>query len=94
MDRLQAMRAFVRVADSGGFAKAARQLHMSAPAATRAVAALEAAIGTRLLVRTTRSVKLTETGGHYLADCRRILADVAEAEAAAAGLLLQADGER
>lgn len=85
MDRLQAMRVFVRVADSGGFAEAARQLHMSPPAATRAVAALEAAIGARLLTRTTRSVKLTEPGSHYVQDCRRILAEIDEAEAAAAG---------
>jgi DNA-binding transcriptional LysR family regulator len=79
------MRVFVRVAESGGFAGAARQLHMSPPAVTRAVAALEARIGARLLTRTTRSVKLTEAGGRYLEDCRRILAEIEEAEAAAAG---------
>lgn len=85
MDRWQAMRVFVKVADAGGFAGAARQLGMSPPAVTRAIASLEETIGTRLLVRTTRSVKLTEAGGHYLEDCRRILADISEAEAAAAG---------
>ncbi|KQP61688.1 LysR family transcriptional regulator [Methylobacterium sp. Leaf399] len=85
MDRWQAMRVFVRVAECGGFSGAARQLHMSPPAVTRAVAALEDRIGTRLLARTTRSVKLTEAGGRYLEDCRRILADIEEAEAAASG---------
>lgn len=85
MDRWQAMRVFVRVAEGGGFAAAARQLAMSPPAVTRAVAALEDRIGTRLLTRTTRSVKLTEAGGRYLEDCRRILAEIEEAEAAAAG---------
>ncbi|KQU34066.1 LysR family transcriptional regulator [Methylobacterium sp. Leaf94] len=85
MDRWQAMRVFVRVAEGGGFAEAARQLHLSPPAVTRAVAALEARIGARLLTRTTRSVKLTEAGGRYLEDCRRILAEIAEAEAATAG---------
>lgn len=85
MSRLQAMQVFVRVAETGGFAEAARQLHMSPPAVTRAVAALEDIIGTRLLTRTTRSVKLTEAGGCYFEDCRRILAEIAEAEAAAAG---------
>ncbi|KQP38263.1 LysR family transcriptional regulator [Methylobacterium sp. Leaf104] len=85
MDRWQAMRVFVRVAESGGFAGAARQLHMSPPAVTRAVAALEARIGARLLTRTTRSVRLTEAGGRYLEDCRRILAEIEEADAAAAG---------
>ena len=85
MDRWQAMRVFVRVAEAGGFAEAARQLSMSPPAVTRAVAALEARIGARLLTRTTRSVKLTEAGARYLEDCRRLLAEIAEAEAAAAG---------
>jgi DNA-binding transcriptional LysR family regulator len=85
MDRWQAMRIFVRAAEGESFAAAARQLAMSPPAVTRAVAALEEAIGTRLLTRTTRSVKLTEAGRHYLDDCRRLLADLAEAEAAAAG---------
>jgi DNA-binding transcriptional LysR family regulator len=85
MDRLQAMQVFVKVADGGGFAEAARQLNMSASVVTRAIASLEEAIGTRLLTRTTRSVKLTEAGGRYLEDCRRILADIQETEAAAAG---------
>ncbi|MGH1588499.1 LysR family transcriptional regulator [Methylobacterium phyllosphaerae] len=85
MDRWQAMRVFARVAETASFAETARLLHMSPPAVTRAVAALEEAIGARLLIRTTRSVKLTEAGGRYHADCRRILADIAEAESAAAG---------
>jgi DNA-binding transcriptional LysR family regulator len=85
MDRLQAMQVFVKVADGGGFAEAARQLNMSASVVTRAIASLEEAIGTRLLTRTTRSVKLTEAGGRYLEDCRRILMDIQETEAAAAG---------
>lgn len=85
MSRLHAMQVFVRVAETGGFAEAARQLNMSPPAVTRAVAALEDIIGTRLLTRTTRTVKLTESGARYFEDCRRILSDIAEAEAAAAG---------
>lgn len=85
MDRIQAMKVFVAVAETGGFAAAARQLHLSPPAVTRAVAALEEAIGTRLFVRTTRTVKPTEAGVRYGEDCRRILADIEEAEAAAAG---------
>jgi DNA-binding transcriptional LysR family regulator len=85
MDRWQAMRIFVRTAECGSLAAAARQLNISPPAVTRTVAALEELIGTRLLARTTRSVKLTEAGARYLEDCRRILADIEEAEAAAAG---------
>lgn len=92
MDRWQAMRIFVKVAETASFGETARQLHMSAPAVTRAVAALEDLIGARLFVRTTRSVKLTEPGRRYLDDCRRILADIAEAEAAAAGSYAQPSG--
>lgn len=79
------MRIFVKVAETESFSEAARQLHMSPPAVTRAIAALEDAIGARLLVRTTRSVKVTESGSQYLDDCRRILAQITEAEASAAG---------
>ncbi|MDX0625050.1 LysR family transcriptional regulator [Sinorhizobium medicae] len=85
MDRWQAMRIFVQVVESGGFAPAAKALHMSPPSVTRAVAQLEGLIGTRLLIRTTRSLKMTAAGEGYLADCRRILAEIAEAEANAAG---------
>jgi DNA-binding transcriptional LysR family regulator len=86
MDRIQSMQVFVRVADVGGFAEAARQMHLSPPAVTRAVAALEVVVGSRLFVRTTRSLKLTDTGVRYLEDCRRILSDIAEADATAAGI--------
>ncbi len=85
MDRWQAIKIFVRVAEVGSFAQAARQLHLSPPAVTRAIAALEDQIGVRLLTRTTRSVKLTEAGRGYLDDCRRIMTDMADADAAAAG---------
>lgn len=92
MDRLHAMRVFVKVAEVEGFAEAARQLRLSPPATTRAVASLETAIGTRLLTRTTRRVSLTEPGRRYLDDCRRILQDVEDAEAAAAGSFAQPRG--
>jgi DNA-binding transcriptional LysR family regulator len=85
MDRWQAMRIFVKVAETESFAESARQLNLSAPVVTRSVAALEDMIGARLFVRTTRSVKLTEAGARYFDDCRRILGDIVEAEAAAAG---------
>lgn len=85
MDRLQAMGVFVKVAEAGGFAEAGRRLSMSPPAVTRAIATREEAIGTRLLTRTTRRVKLTEIGARYLEDCRRILSEIAAAEASAAG---------
>jgi DNA-binding transcriptional LysR family regulator len=86
MDRLHTMAVFVAVAEEAGFAPAARRLHLSPPAVTRAVAALEGRLGARLLHRTTRSVQLTDAGARYVADCRRILAEVEEVERHAAGL--------
>jgi len=85
MDRLDAMQAFVTVADLQGFAPAARKLGLSPSAVTRLIAALEDRMGVRLLQRTTRSVALTDAGARYLERARRILADVEEAEGAAEG---------
>jgi DNA-binding transcriptional LysR family regulator len=85
MDRLHMMEVFAAVAESGSFAKAARSLRLSPPAVTRAVTALEERLGTRLFLRTTRSVRLTEAGGRFLADTQRILHEIGEAEEAAAG---------
>ncbi|MGA5587970.1 LysR substrate-binding domain-containing protein [Pseudomonas siliginis] len=85
MDRFQEMQIFVVVAQEQGFSAASRRLGLSAASVTRAVAALEQHIGTQLLVRTTRTVHLTEAGQRYFDDCRRILAEVQEAEDSAAG---------
>jgi DNA-binding transcriptional LysR family regulator len=85
MDRFREIQVFATVAEQGGFAAAARALAMSPPAVTRAVSALEERIGTRLLIRTTRSVRLTENGARFVLDCRRILDEMAEAEEAAVG---------
>src|SRR2546423_11525657 len=85
MDRIDAMQAFVAVAELQGFAPAARKLRLSPSAVTRAIAALEERLGVRLLQRTTRSVTLTDAGTRYLERARRILADVEEAELAAEG---------
>lgn len=85
MDRIDAMQAFVTVAELNGFAPAARRLKLSPSAVTRLVAALEERLGARLLQRTTRSVALTDAGRRYLERARRILADIEEAEADAEG---------
>ena len=85
MDRLDAMQAFVTVADLKGFAAAARKLRLSPSGVTRLIAALEDRLGARLLQRTTRSVTLTDAGARYLERARRILADIEEAEVAAEG---------
>jgi DNA-binding transcriptional LysR family regulator len=85
MDRLEAMAIFLAVVDEGGFAAAARKMKISPPVVTRAIGDLEAAMGVRLLTRTTRVVRVTEVGLRYAGDCRRVLADVAEMEDLASG---------
>ncbi len=76
MDRLEAMRVFIAAAEEAGFAGAARRLNLSPPSVTRAVALLEDRLGTSLFQRSTRHVRLTEAGERFLADARRILADL------------------
>lgn len=86
MDRLHLMTVFVAVAEAESFAGGARRLGMSPPAVTRAVSALEERLGVRLLTRTTRIVRPTEAGLRYLEDARRIIAEMDEADEAAAGV--------
>jgi DNA-binding transcriptional LysR family regulator len=93
VDRIEEMAVFVAVAEEGGFAAASRRLGHSAPTVTRAVAALEQAIGAELFVRTTRYVRLTDAGQRYLEDCRRILRQLEDAEAQAAGAHVAPQGQ-
>lgn len=86
MDQLHLMTVFVAVAELQGFAAASRKLHMSPPAVTRAITALEENIGVKLLARTTRHVKTTEAGQRYLQDAKRILQEVVQANEAAQGI--------
>jgi DNA-binding transcriptional LysR family regulator len=92
MDRIDAMQAFVAVADLQGFAPAARKLGLSPSGVTRLIAALEDRLGARLLQRTTRSVTLTDAGSRYLERARRILGDVEEAEDAVEGERIKPGG--
>jgi DNA-binding transcriptional LysR family regulator len=80
------MQAFVAVAETAGFAAAARRLGTSPPSITRAIASIEERVGTELFKRTTRTVRLTEAGVRFLSDCRRILAELEEAERSAGDL--------
>jgi DNA-binding transcriptional LysR family regulator len=80
-DRLDALTIFVAVAEQQSFAEAARQLGRSPASVTRGVAVLEERLQTRLFNRTTRSVALTDAGGRYLENCRRLLAVHDELEA-------------
>lgn len=86
MDRLHLINVFVAVVEASGFAGAARKLGISPPAVTRAIGELEAHLGARLLTRTTRVVRVTEAGARYVEDCRRILAELAEADESVSGL--------
>jgi len=80
MDKLQSMRIFMEVVERGGFARAAEHLCVAPAAVTRHVASLEKLLGTPLLVRTTRSLTLTERGEIYLKRVKNILAEVEDAE--------------
>jgi DNA-binding transcriptional LysR family regulator len=80
MDRLGAMRIFVSVARLRSFSEAARRLQLSPSVVTRAIAQLEDELGLTLLLRTTRSLRLTERGELYLESCQRILEDIDGAE--------------
>ena len=86
MDQIHLMKVLVAVGELESFAAAARRLGISPAAVTRAVGALEQTLGVKLLLRTTRSVRLTEAGSRYLEDSRNILASIHEANEAAAGV--------
>lgn len=82
MDKLRAMANFVRIVEAGSLTGAADQLDTSLTSVVRGLAALERALGVRLLNRTTRRIALTDEGREYYERCRRLLAEVEEAEAA------------
>ncbi len=79
MDRLLALRTYVAVARLRSFAAAARQLRLSPTAVSRAIGTLEQELGTPLLLRTTRSVSLTQEGSTYLDACQAALDRLDEA---------------
>lgn len=85
MDRLQGMQTFVRVVEAGSFSAVAREAGSTQSAVSKQVAALERALGARLLSRTTRSLALTEEGQRYFEQAQRIVAEVAEAESLVRG---------
>jgi DNA-binding transcriptional LysR family regulator len=82
MDKLRAMATFVRIVDGGSLTAAAEALDASLPSVVRTLAALEAQLDVRLLNRTTRRIALTDEGREYYERCKRVLAEVDEAEAA------------
>lgn len=86
MDQIHLMNVFIAVGEEESFAAAARRMDLSPAAVTRGIAALEEQLGVKLLLRTTRNVRVTEAGRRYLDDARNILASIDEANEAAAGV--------
>ncbi len=85
MDRFESMSTFVAVVEAGGFSAASRKLGMPLATVSRKVSELEEQLRVQLLVRSTRSIALTDTGREYFQTCRRLLEDLAEAERLASG---------
>ena len=85
VDRLDAMSVFVSVVKHGSLSAASRELRVPLPTVSRKVSELESHLGTKLLVRSTRKLLLTEAGESYVAASKRILEEVAEAERAVSG---------
>lgn len=92
MDRLASIKAFIQVAETGGFSAAARRLNLSKATVSDQVQALENALGVRLLNRTTRRVSLTEIGREYYERCLQILHELDEADRIAGALQLAPRG--
>lgn len=84
MDRVSALQVFIRVVETCSFSKAASELGITQPTATKAVAATEERLGVRLLHRSTRGVTLTEVGALYYERCKSIERAIDEAENQAA----------
>lgn len=80
MDRMTSIATFVKIAEAGGFAAAARKLGVSPSTVTTQIQDLEDRLGVRLLNRSTRKVSLTEIGKAYYERCMHIIADMEEAE--------------
>jgi DNA-binding transcriptional LysR family regulator len=93
LDRLNSIRAFVRVGESSSFVRAADMLDLTVSSVSRMVSDLESQLGTRLLQRTTRRTSLTEAGRLYLERCRQILEDIDEAEAVVSEHAVQVSGQ-
>lgn len=92
MDRIQAIRLFIRVVDLGSFSKAAADMGIGQPSATKMVALLEKQLGSRLLHRSTHGVTPTEIGALYYDKCKLIAHHVEEAESVATLLQSQVQG--
>jgi DNA-binding transcriptional LysR family regulator len=93
MDRLAGMDLFIRIVETGSFSKAASELGVAQPTATKAVAAIEARLGARLLHRSTRGVTTTEVGALFYEKCKRISGEIEQTENLASLLQSGASGQ-
>jgi len=93
MNRLEAMSTLLAVVDAGSLSAASRKLGVPLATVSRRVSDLEAVLRTKLLVRTSRSLELTDAGRSYIVACRDILAAVDQAERTAAGEYAAPRGE-
>ena len=92
MDKLKAFESFVLVAQKGSLTAAAKAEGVAPAIMGRRLDSLEAHLGVKLLVRTTRRITLTPEGSAFLEDCQRLLADVANAEASVSAGGVKASG--
>ena len=92
MDKFKQLASFVSVATRGGLTAAAVAEGVAPAIMGRRLDALEARLGVKLLVRTTRRITLTHEGSAFLEDCQRVLADVANAEASVSAGGVKASG--
>ncbi|OQK16844.1 LysR family transcriptional regulator [Methyloprofundus sedimenti] len=93
MDKLTAMKVFVRVAKAGSFVGGAKEMSISRAMATKHIGQLESHLGARLFNRTTRSLSLTDVGAAYLKRCRTVLGDIDEMEDAVTQLHTEPRGK-
>jgi DNA-binding transcriptional LysR family regulator len=93
MDRFEAMSTLLAIVDKGSLSAAGRALHVPVTTVSRRLSDLEALLGTRLLIRTTRKLTLTDAGAAYVEAARRIVGQVQDAEREAAGEFLAPRGE-
>lgn len=93
MDRITGVQLFIRVVETGSFSKAAGDLGITQPTATKAVAAIEERLGARLLHRSTRGVTPTEVGALYYDKCKLIAREIEEADNIATLLQSQVGGQ-
>ncbi|WP_315837932.1 LysR family transcriptional regulator [Bradyrhizobium prioriisuperbiae] len=93
MDRLDAMSTFLAVVEAGSLSAAARRLSTPLATVSRRISELESHLHTKLFNRSSRKLVLTDAGSSYVAACKRILADVSEAERIASGEYAAPTGE-